>query len=206
MKTWKAYYVIYGDGYSRYPQVEFEIDDHLFARMEEAIHNLIPLRDCDFYEKLIELADEGPLDPHEYLINLDYEPVPEDYEDEEEYQECLAEYQDEVESRMDEVSFESCVIDDPGDLLRLKKAIIGKKYPKWAGKGSVALELEESELQQVNHLVLEVDNNGVVADIRKVSAEALEEEGFTSSSYGEVYPNYEFIQEWLREEAKTQNC
>ncbi len=39
-----------------YEIVEFEISDDLYAKINEAVENNIPLADCDFADELYELA------------------------------------------------------------------------------------------------------------------------------------------------------
>ena len=205
MKTWKAYFVIFGDGYNAYPQVEFEIDDALYNRIQEAVNSLKPLKKCDFYQKLLDLADEAPLDPHEYLPMLDDEPERDEYDDDDEFQEAMEEYNEYVEDMMNEVSFEKCIIDDPGDRLRFEKKIIGVQFPAWAGQEWVQEEYEDDDCVYKYTVYLSVDEDGVVNSVKSIEAEGLESEGLSSSSSSGVYPDYEFIYDMLMEEQERQN-
>ncbi len=206
MKTWKAYFVVNGDGYSAYPQVDFEVDDELYAQIENAVKNMVPLCQCEFYKKLVQLAYDAHLDPHEYLPMLDDEPDPDDYDEEDEYQEALEEYKEYLDELMDSVSFEGCTIEDPGDRLRFEQKIIGQNFPEWAGLELVQEEFNDDMAVTRYTVWLKVDEDGFVTGIMDIRAEGMEREGLQFSSYHDVYPDYDQIYDSLMREHMAQNA
>lgn len=56
MEKQKAYVRINSSERCWYEIVEFEVSDDLYAKINEAVENNIPLADCDFADELYELA------------------------------------------------------------------------------------------------------------------------------------------------------
>ena len=204
MKTWRAYFQINGYEFSRFPVVDFDVSDELYEKITAAIDQLIPLPDCDFYQELLSLADNA-LNLDDYAIGSDERPDPSDFDDEEEYNEALDEWMDEYGELNDSMGVESCIIDDPGDLKRLVAQFRGKVFPEWAGNDTVELEYEDYYGVTYFYLTVHVDEKGTVLDITDVSGSSLESEDVKSSSWGESYPDYDYIAEKLQEDFESQS-
>lgn len=126
MAKQKAYVRINSSKRCWYEIVEFEVSDDLYAKINEAVENNIPLADCDFADALYELAEKS-LNTDE-IVEPDFDkPYPDEFEDEVEYEEALEEYRAECEEIFEDVEVEEISIYDPGDLTRLKKKFVGKK-------------------------------------------------------------------------------
>lgn len=71
MAKQKAYVRINSSERCWYEIVEFEVSDDLYAKINEAVENNIPLADCDFADELYELAENS--------LNLDEIVEPDNY-------------------------------------------------------------------------------------------------------------------------------
>lgn len=200
MAKQKAYVRINSSERCWYEIVEFEVSDNLYAKINEAVENNIPLADCDFTDELYELA-ENSLNTDE-IIESDFDkPYPDEFEDEDEYEQALEDYQAECEEPLEDVEVEEIYIDDPGDLIRLKKKFVGKKL-KDHGDDSVGLQSIFVEYDNEKYETYRVDitfkENGIITDI-SINAVGLQYQDFRSDNYAECYPNYEYIEKALQD-------
>lgn len=200
MAKQKAYVRINSSERCWYEIVEFEVSDNLYAKINEAVKNNIPLADCDFADELYELA-ENSLNLDE-IIEPDFDkPYPDEFEDEDEYEEALEEYRAECEELLEDVEVEEIYIDDPGDLIRLKKKFVGKKL-KDHGDDSVGLQSIFVEYDNEKYETYRVDitfkENGIITDI-SINAMGLQYQDFRSDDYAECYPNYKYIEKALQD-------
>lgn len=200
MAKQKAYVRINSSERCWYEIVEFEVSDDLYAKINEAVENNIPLADCDFADELYELA-ENSLNLDE-IIEPDFDkPYPDEFEDEDEYEQALEDYQAECEELLEDVEVEEIYIDDPGDLIRLKKKFVGKKL-KDHGDDSVGLLSIFVEYDNEKYETYRVDitfkENGIITDIC-INAMGLQYQDFRSDDYAECYPNYEYIEDALQD-------
>lgn len=200
MAKQKAYVRINSSERCWYEIVEFEISDDLYAKINEAVENNIPLADCDFADELYELA-ENSLNTDE-IIEPDFDkPYPDEFEDEDEYEQALEDYQAECEELLEDVEVEEIYIDDPGDLIRLKKKFVGKKL-KDHGDDSVGLQSIFVEYDNEKYETYRVDitfkENGIITDI-SIKAMGLQYQDFRSDNYAECYPNYKYIEKALQD-------
>lgn len=198
MAKQKAYVRINSSERCWYEIVEFEVSDNLYAKINEAVKNNIPLADCDFADELYELA-ENSLNLDE-IIEPDFDkPYPDEFEDEDEYEQALEDYQAECEELLEDV--EEIYIDDPGDLIRLKKKFVGKKL-KDHGDDSVGLQSIFVEYDNEKYETYRVDitfkENGIITDI-SINAVGLQYQDFRSDDYAECYPNYKYIEDALQD-------
>lgn len=198
MAKQKAYVRINSSERCWYEIVEFEVSDDLYAKINEAVENNIPLADCDFADELYELA-ENSLNLDE-IIEPDFDkPYPDEFEDEDEYEQALEDYQAECEELLEDV--EEIYIDDPGDLIRLKKKFVGKKL-KDHGDDSVGLQSIFVEYDNEKYETYRVDitfkENGIITDIT-IDAMGLQYQDFRSDDYAECYPNYKYIEKALQD-------
>lgn len=198
MAKQKAYVRINSSERCWYEIVEFEVSDDLYAKINEAVENNIPLADCDFADELYELA-ENSLNLDE-IIEPDFDkPYPDEFEDEDEYEQALEDYQAECEELLEDV--EEIYIDDPGDLIRLKKKFVGKKL-KDHGDDSVGLQSIFVEYDNEKYETYRVDitfkENGIITDI-SINAVGLQYQDFRSDDYAECYPNYKYIEDALQD-------
>lgn len=198
MAKQKAYVRINSSERCWYEIVEFEVSDDLYAKINEAVENNIPLADCDFADELYELA-ENSLNLDE-IIEPDFDkPYPDEFEDEDEYEQALEDYQAECEELLEDV--EEIYIDDPGDLIRLKKKFVGKKL-KDHGDDSVGLQSIFVEYDNEKYETYRVDitfkENGIITDI-SINAMGLQYQDFRSDDYAECYPNYKYIEKALQD-------
>lgn len=198
MKNWTAYAKINGDGYTRYQLVNFDIDDETFIRIQGAVNELKPLSDCDFYKSLYDKAE----------MNIDYtsalplwadEPNKEDFENEEEYKEELKSYN----SMIDDLCLDSLIIEDPGDLARLKKEFVGQVYSKVNEEFGNEYLFEYIDDYDVEHYCGKVvfNDKGVIKDIVITKCEGIESVSikYTNTS-DEVYPDYSRIENGLKKD------
>lgn len=200
MAKQKAYVRINSSERCWYEIVEFEVSDNLYAKINEAVENNIPLADCDFADELYELA-ENSLNLVE-IIEPDFDkPYPDEFEDEDEYEQALEDYQAECEELLEDVEVEEIYIDDPGDLIRLKKKFVGKKL-KDHGDDSVGLQSIFVEYDNEKYETYRVDitfkENGIITDI-SINAMGLQYQDFRSDNYAECYPNYKYIEDALQD-------
>lgn len=198
MAKQKAYVRINSSERCWYEIVEFEVSDNLYAKINEAVKNNIPLADCDFADELYELA-ENSLNLDE-IIEPDFDkPYPDEFEDE--YEQALENYQAECEELLEDVEVEEIYIDDPGDLIRLKKKFVGKKL-KDHGDDSVGLQSIFVEYDNEKYETYRVDitfkENGIITDI-SINAMGLQYQDFRSDDYAECYPNYKYIEKALQD-------
>ena len=198
MAKQKAYVRINSSERCWYEIVEFEVSDDLYAKINEAVENNIPLADCDFADELYELA-ENSLNLDE-IIEPDFDkPYPDEFEDEDEYEQALEDYRAECEELLEDV--EEIYIDDPGDLIRLKKKFVGKKL-KDHGDDSVGLQSIFLEYDNEKYETYRVDvtfkENGIITDI-SINAMGLQYQDFRSDNYAECYPNYKYIEKALQD-------
>lgn len=200
MAKQKAYVRINSSERCWYEIVEFEVSDNLYAKINEAVENNIPLADCDFADELYELA-ENSLNLDE-IIEPDFDKsYPDEFEDEDEYEQALEDYQAECEELLEDVEVEEIYIDDPGDLIRLKKKFVGKKL-KDHGDDSVGLQSIFVEYDNEKYETYRVDitfkENGIITDI-SINAMGLQYQDFRSDNYAECYPNYKYIEDALQD-------
>lgn len=200
MAKQKAYVRINSSERCWYEIVEFEVSDDLYAKINEAVENNIPLADCDFADELYELA-ENSLNLDE-IIEPDFDkPYPDEFEDEDEYEQALEDYQAECEELLEDFEVEEIYIDDPGDLIRLKKKFVGKKL-KDHGDDSVGLQSIFVEYDNEKYETYRVDitfkENGIITDI-SINAMGLQYQDFRSDNYAECYPNYKYIEKALQD-------
>lgn len=198
MAKQKAYVRINSSERCWYEIVEFEVSDDLYAKINEAVENNIPLADCDFADELYELAEKS-LNTDE-IVEPDFDkPYPDEFEDEDEYEQALEDYQAECEELLEDV--EEIYIDDPGDLIRLKKKFVGKKL-KDHGDDSVGLQSIFLEYDNEKYETYRVDvtfkENGIITDI-SINAMGLQYQDFRSDNYAECYPNYKYIENALQD-------
>lgn len=200
MAKQKAYVRINSSERCWYEIVEFEVSDNLYAKINKVVENNIPLADCDFADELYELA-ENSLNLDE-IIEPDFDkPYPDEFEDEDEYEQALEDYQAECEELLEDVEVEEIYIDDPGDLIRLKKKFVGKKL-KDHGDDSVGLQSIFVEYDNEKYETYRVDitfkENGIITDI-SINAVGLQYQDFRSDDYAECYPNYKYIEKALQD-------
>ena len=200
MAKQKAYVRINSFERCWYEIVEFEVSDDLYAKINEAVENNIPLADCDFADELYELA-ENSLNTDE-IVEPDFDkPYPDEFEDEDEYEQALEDDQAECEELLEDVEVEEIYIDDPGDLIRLKKKFVGKKL-KDHGDDSVGLQSIFVEYDNEKYETYRVDitfkENGIITDI-SINAMGLQYQDFRSDNYAECYPNYKYIEKALQD-------
>lgn len=200
MAKQKAYVRINSSERCWYEIVEFEVSDDLYAKINEAVEKNIPLEDCDFADELYELA-ENSLNLDE-IIEPDFDkPDPDKFKDEDEYEQALEDYQAECEELLEDVEVEEIYIDDPGDLIRLKKKFVGKKL-KDHGDDSVGLQSIFLEYDNEKYETYRVDitfkENGIITDI-SINAMGLQYQDFRSDDYAECYPNYKYIEKALQD-------
>lgn len=200
MAKQKAYVRINSSERCWYEIVEFEVSDDLYAKINEAVENNIPLADCDFADELYELA-ENSLNTDE-IIESDFDkPYTDEFEDEDECEQALEDYQAECEELLEDVEVEEIYIDDPGDLIRLKKKFVGKKL-KDHGDDSVGLQSIFVEYDNEKYETYRVDitfkENGIITDI-SINAMGLQYQDFRSDNYAECYPNYKYIEDALQD-------
>lgn len=196
----KAYVRINSSKRCWYEIVEFEVSDDLYAKINEAVENNIPLADCDFADALYELAEKS-LNTDE-IVEPDFDkPYPDEFEDEVEYEEALEEYRAECEEIFEDVEVEEISIYDPGDLTRLKKKFVGKKLKNHSddsvGLQSIFLEYD-NEKYETYRVDITFKENGIITDIT-VDAMGLQYHDFRSDNYAECYPNYEYIEDALQD-------
>jgi len=109
MAKQKAYVRINSSERCWYEIVEFEVSDDLYAKINEAVENNIPLSDCDFADALYELAEKS-LNTDE-IVEPDFDkPYPDEFEDGDEYEETLEEYRAECEEIFEDVEVEEISI------------------------------------------------------------------------------------------------
>lgn len=200
MAKQKAYVRINSSKRCWYEIVEFEVSDDLYAKINEAVENNIPLADCDFADALYELAEKS-LNTDE-IVEPDFDkPYPDEFEDEVEYEEALEEYRAECEEIFEDVEVEEISIYDPGDLTRLKKKFVGKKLKNHSddsvGLQSIFLEYD-NEKYETYRVDITFKENGIITDIT-VDAMGLQYHDFRSDNYAECYPNYEYIEDALQD-------
>ena len=200
MAKQKAYVRINSSKRCWYEIVEFEVSDDLYAKINEAVENNIPLADCDFADALYELAEKS-LNTDE-IVEPDFDkPYPDEFEDEVEYEEALEEYRAECEEIFEDVEVEEISIYDPGDLTRLKKKFVGKKLKNHSddsvGLQSICLEYD-NEKYETYRVDITFKENGIITDIT-VDAMGLQYHDFRSDNYAECYPNYEYIEDALQD-------
>lgn len=203
MPKQKAYVRINSSERCWYEIVEFEVSDDLYAKINEAVENNIPLADCDFADELYELAEKS-LNTDE-IVEPDFDkPYPDEFEDEDEYEEALEEYRAECEEIFEDVEVEEISIFDPGDLTRLKKKFVGKKLKSHSddsvGLQSIFLEYD-NEKYETYRVDITFKENGIITDIT-VDAMGLQYHDFRSDNYAECYPNYEYIKDALQDAVK----
>ena len=200
MAKQKAYVRINSSKRCWYEIVEFEVSDDLYAKINEAVENNIPLADCDFADALYELAEKS-LNTDE-IVEPDFDkPYPDEFEDEVEYEEALEEYRAECEEIFEDVEVEEISIYDPGDLTRLKKKFVGKKLKNHSddsvGLQSIFLEYD-NEKYETYRVDITFKENAIITDIT-VDAMGLQYHDFRSDNYAECYPNYEYIKDALQD-------
>lgn len=200
MAKQKAYVRINSSERCWYEIVEFEVSDDLYAKINKAVEDNIPLADCDFADELYELA-ENSLNLDE-IIEPDFDkPYPDEFEDEDEYEQALEDYRAECEELLEDVGVEEIYIDDPGDLIRLKKKFVGKKL-KDHGDDSVGLQSifvgYDNEKYETYRVDITFKENGIITDI-SINAMGLQYQDFRSDDYAECYPNYKYIEKALQD-------
>jgi len=200
MKKWRAYIHVDGDGVSIYRGYDFDVSDEVYEEIQKAIAAGVPLRDCDFYETLHHDAEDA-FDLAE-ATGFDCEkPDRDDYDDEEDYEADLEEYNENAENLWDEYTLVDTTIDDPGDLERFKSEFIGREFPDYAGEGVCDFDFEYDDLDIITfHVSVQFDDEGKIVDIVSVTGEGLESEDVRSSSWGDCYPDYDFLTDALEEE------
>ena len=201
MPTWKAYLQLNGEDEAKYITITSEIPDELYAKIQAAIEAKTPLFCCPFYSELCSiLRDSFSLE--DYLEIDDEEPQREDYDDDEdgedEYQEALNEYKETVESVLNDYEEVRFDVFDPTDELLFKEKFIGKKYLDYDGENVNFCFESEGESCIRYDITVVFDKDGNIENI-DISAEGLEAEGVTSSSWGDAYPDYDFLEEYLRD-------
>lgn len=195
MKDWKGYIKIDGDGESIIRCVEFKIPEKLYAKIQTAISKGIPLNECPFYGELMDRTEKA-FDLGEYL-GIE-KPVRADYDDKDDYEYDLEEYEEEIENMWEDYCLDSVTPDDPGDFERFKKKLIGKLAPAYKGKAEEEFQIGPYDDTSYFATVC-FDEDGRITDIVKVYGESLQGEGISSSSYGDCYPDYDFIESELKE-------
>ena len=172
MPTWKAYFTVNGEDFTRYPVVEFFVPDDLFLEIAATVADGTPLRDCDFYDELLNLAEEA----------LDLRSLAFDWLD-----------GDEIDEFVEDLNVESCVIDDPGDIVRLEEKIRGLRLP------SDEIDLENEVCTRRYRISVILDEDDRVEEVTDVRAEGVSGESARSVSTEPCYPDYEYIAAELKE-------
>lgn len=202
--TWKAYIQYNGDGIASYITIEFPVSDEMYEKIQSAIAADKPLSQCDFYDELVNMADES-FDFADYKMKEDddiVKPERSAFSDEEKFQTELKEYESYRKYIHDNWYPCPTLIDDPGDFPRFKKKFIGRYFENLLEESEfMEYEFEEEEERAVRYVVrVYFDEDGMITDIDDLEVEAMEWEGVGTSSWGEAYPDYEFLEEALLEE------
>ena len=198
MNNWIAYAKINGDGYSKYQLVNFDVDNETYEKMQKAIKELKPLYNCEFYKALYDKAEKN-IDYSEALPSWAEEPNKDDLENEEEYNEELKSYN----SMIDDLCLDSLIIDDPGDLERLKKEFVGKRYSKAYEEFGNEYSFEYIDSFDIEHYcgVVKFSSDGVIEDIVITKCEGIESVSIKYTNISDdVYPDYSLIEKGLNKD------
>ncbi len=209
-KTWSASVQINGDDVTIYSDVEYEVSDELYEKIQEAVNSGKLLSECGFFDELRELASNA-FDLVDYLGLMEEEPEKpnrEDFEDEEYYQEEMEYYQEELEEFQESIdcvwdnySQEEVNVYDPNELKYFKEKFIGRQVPECTGEaGEIKYKYEEIGFRIVRYEVrIEYDQAGVITDL-SVRSDGMESESVRSSSWNNCHPDYGFLERHLNED------
>lgn len=203
MKSWSAYVQLNGEEISDYYDIEFEVPEKLYSKMQTAIKKGIPLVNCPFYDELGKKAyAAAEAEINRSLRESAYGDKPErsDYDCGEDYEEALEDYLSS--DSIDNYSIESFKIFDPGYEANFKSKFIGKTCPDYASGEAYSkdFEYEDDDCCASYYLTVHFDEDGTITDITDISGEALESEDVKSSSWDDCEPDFDFIESCLTEE------
>lgn len=202
MNNWKAYIRINGEDCSIFTAVDFGVEDSLYERIQNAIQSDKSLNCGELYEILYSKAEES-FDLASYCgYSFEEEkPNSEDYEDSDEYESDLAIWEEDCNpnSLWEDYCIDSIDIYDPGDEKRFKQSFIGKKFFDGPGIHNMEFERNDIEIIATYNFDVEVDNNSIIIDVRNFEGTAMESESVRSSSWGECYPDFDYLESEFEE-------
>lgn len=206
MHNWKASVQFNGEEETMYSTVYFKISNKLYQKMTSATKRHKAFTDCDFYDELNKKAEKAA---EKYLDDISdhiEKPARKDYDSYDDYLYAMEEYRELVDEAEDEYCIESIKIEDPVLPLLFRDFIVGKRFPEWAGIEQKELEFNcVYEVDERYKVVLSLDGNGTVTGVVSVNGSGLESESLRSSSFGDCAPDFEFIEEELDIEWRSQN-
>lgn len=208
MKEWSFYVQFNGDEVSSFDIIRAKIPDKLYDKVQKAIERDLPLEEQPFYDELIAKAEKAADKAAVQLSLEDFKswggekPIRADYDDYEDYKEALEEYNEERASAMDSWCWERIDAEDPGAYPRFKKKVVGLSFPQWAGESKKEIEYtREDEAIECFSFTLFLDEKGTVIDVSELEASGLESETMKSSSFGDSFPDYDFVYYHLLDDA-----
>lgn len=178
MPTWKAYFIVNGPDFSRFPVVSFPVEDALYAQIQKTICEGTSLRSFPFFEDLVCLA----------VSSLDLFSLAPDWME-----------TDEIADFVDDLQIESCAIDDPGDMTRFEDLVRGLRLP------SDTFVCEDEYCTRRYVVSFTRDDAGCITKVADVQAEGLESESVSSSVWSSCYPDYKLITDALMKKYPRQN-
>lgn len=198
MKKWRACAQVNGaDYYTSFTIFEFDVPDNLYDKAIALTKSNKELAGTEIYKELVRVA-EGSFD-FESACREYYEEEPnrEYYETEAEYQEALQEYEDDRESYYDEFGIEMIWVEDPGDFIRFKKSLLGRK---WEGDQSIDIEYEFGDgFTVTGSFSVELNDAEEIIDVIEAEVEACVGENIKYSSWDEILPDYDAIRDIVEE-------